>query len=165
MARFFAFVALIVSAVCFSSLIDLARANNVKYYVTGNVYCDPCQFRIVTELSTPLPGVTLLFECKHENNETVTFRSKEVVSGQYGEYSLEVEGEHQGEDCKVKALKNSDPECNEILSPFSESIVLKKNMTVDSYSRDVSPFVFTPNQVTHDQCRVVDSKLKAAVGI
>ncbi|KAI4323006.1 hypothetical protein L6164_022650 [Bauhinia variegata] len=161
MAKSFAFFALLVSVVCFSSLLDLAQANKEKFHVEGKIYCDPCRLEFENRLSTPLPGATVVLECKYENNETVTFKSKEVVTDQNGHYNIEAEGDHpEEENCKVTALKSSHPECNDPMSGMeSDRIVLTKNMGVRSKSRFVNSLGFMPKQVTNDQCKIVVAEL------
>ncbi|KAI4323007.1 hypothetical protein L6164_022651 [Bauhinia variegata] len=159
MAKSLAFIALLVSAFCFSSLLALAQATE-KFTVEGKIYCDPCRLEFVTRLSTPLPGATVWLECKYENNDTLTYKSKEVVSDQNGHYSIEVEGDHEEENCKVTALKSSHPECNDPMSGMeSDRIVLTKNMGVRSKSRFVNSLGFMPKRVTEEQCKVVVNEL------
>lgn len=56
-------------------------------------------------------GATVRLECK-DDGDAVTY-SVEGVTGADGVYRLPVEGDHDLEECAIKLLKSSRPDCEE----------------------------------------------------
>ena len=55
MAKSVAFIALIVSAVCWVQVNGMSL-DEEHFSVEGKVYCDPCRVQFETKLARPLPG-------------------------------------------------------------------------------------------------------------
>lgn len=70
MGKYFAVVALFVSALCFSSILARKTPALDKFFVEGKIYCDPCHFAFESRLSFPLEG----------NNHHTHFSSQHYIN-------------------------------------------------------------------------------------
>ncbi|KAI5327980.1 hypothetical protein L3X38_027376 [Prunus dulcis] len=100
-------------AFCFLSLLSFAYSNTTddKIYLTGQVYCDNCQLKSMTEISKMIPGARVLLECREGGNIK---SSQEAETNQLGLYVFKLDKckEHV-DDCQVTrtTLHSLDPVC------------------------------------------------------
>ena len=159
MARSFAVVALIVSAFCFSSVLGARLAPSADpFIVVGKIYCDPCHFQFESRLSQPLEGVKVTLVCRKVQSNNVT-TVKVGTTDANGVYKIIVEGDHQDEECEVKAKSSGKSECPLPMINKTDRIVLTKNMGVSSLVRFVNPLGFMTESVDAGQCPLVVSEL------
>ena len=52
-------------------------------------------------------------QCKGKDGESITY-SKESETNQQGRYSIEVESDHEEEECEVVLVSSPDEDCNQI---------------------------------------------------
>ncbi|KAH9778946.1 F28N24.16 protein [Citrus sinensis] len=107
-------VAVVATALCFTSLLSFALAAKDPKTVEGLVYCDSCRVKYKTELSDYIAGATVALECKESEGGEVVY-SREVVSDQSGTYKIPIEGCH-AKLCQVRLVKSPKPECSEIVA-------------------------------------------------
>ncbi|KAG4971746.1 hypothetical protein JHK85_038167 [Glycine max] len=158
MGKYFAVVALFVSALCFSSILARKTPALDKFFVEGKIYCDPCHFAFESRLSFPLEGVKVSLQCLRSENDTVTY-VKEGKTDANGQYSIPVHGDHEEEICIVVADSPTEGQCKEAMPNKSDRIVLTKNMGVSSMARYVNPLGFMTLGIDATQCNLVVQEL------
>ncbi|CAK8535017.1 unnamed protein product [Lathyrus sativus] len=161
MTRSFPLVALIVFALCFTSVLAVRKAPRTtnkaeNFIVIGKIYCDPCHFEFKSRLSKPLSNVKVILSCRKEEGNNVTV-VKEAMTNEEGNYIIKVDGEHEEEICEVYPDSN-DGECSLPMANKSDRVGLTKDMGVSSLVRYVNPLGFMTKSID-SQCGSVVSEL------
>ncbi|KAL5096875.1 hypothetical protein RYX36_001202 [Vicia faba] len=134
----------LVSTLCFLSFIGSSYSVKDRFSVEGMVYCDTCRTQFITKLTEFLEGATVRVECK-EDNGTVTF-TKEAITDATGSYKIEVDGDHEDEECQVNLVKSPRPDCAEVDSEShleqAAKVSITHNNGIISPIRTTSPLGF-----------------------
>lgn len=89
-------------------------------------------------------GATVRVECKEENG-TVTF-TKEATTDATGSYKIQVDGDHEDEECQVVLVKSPRPDCAEVDSEShleqAAKVSITNNNGIVSPIRTTSPLGF-----------------------
>lgn len=87
-------------------------------------------------------GATVRLECKNEVTKALSY-SVEGVTDVNGKYSLQVHGDHQGDECIVRAIRSPRADCVEPLSEVDGArIVCTENIGIHSGVRYANPIGF-----------------------
>ncbi|WOH11934.1 hypothetical protein DCAR_0831430 [Daucus carota subsp. sativus] len=125
------------------------------FKVQGQVYCDPCRVRFITQLSTFLKGATVRLECRNREQDTNLTFSGEATTDDTGTYHITVDDDHEDDICEVKLVKSPDPQCSEINleknTRYGARVSLAANSGMASNVRMASPICFLTNKA-HEDC-------------
>ncbi|KAK4432945.1 Major pollen allergen Lig v 1 [Sesamum alatum] len=159
---------ILVGALCFLSLVDVANSAVPEFIVKGRVFCDVCRVNFFNRFSEPMPGAQVELECRDKKSGKVTYRLTGAQTDDHGDYTLPAEGDHHGEHCEVTLVKSSRAECDEIpvdgsgKKPAAE-VTLIANSSFRDKIRLANPLVFTRKEALH-KCVQFFKDLQAALG-
>ncbi|PRQ29149.1 putative pollen allergen Ole e 1 family [Rosa chinensis] len=107
-------IIILASALCFLSFINNAYSEDkTTLQVEGVVFCDSCRIQFITRISELIQGAKVKLECKDRESGSITY-SKEAETNEQGRYSIEVDSDHEEEDCEVVLVSSPNEDCNEI---------------------------------------------------
>lgn len=67
-------------------------------------------------------------ECKDRESQSVTY-SKEAETNEHGRYNIQVDSDHEEEDCEVVLVRSPDPECSEISHESHQQVSARISLT------------------------------------
>ncbi|KAK6917676.1 hypothetical protein RJ641_018427, partial [Dillenia turbinata] len=144
MAKSVQSVILLAAALCVLSCIATAKAQEPKFHVEGQVYCDTCRIRFLTRVSEVLPDAKVQLECKNRTTEVITM-TKEAKTGKNGNYRIPVHGDHEEDICEVVLKESPRDDCNELGISWGGNrarISLAANSGIISEAREANPLFF-----------------------
>ncbi|KAL6197253.1 hypothetical protein ACLB2K_032862 [Fragaria x ananassa] len=120
---------ILASALCLLSLIDSAYSEEkAKLQVEGVVFCDSCRIQFVTRIDKLIQGAKVKLECKDLDSGSITY-SKEAETNEQGRYSIEVDSDHEEEECEVVLVSSPDEDCNQISHELHQQISARISLT------------------------------------
>ncbi|XP_022853876.1 major pollen allergen Lig v 1 [Olea europaea var. sylvestris] len=164
MARLIQVSILFVLALCFLSLPSVVYSEDVpqppisQFHVQGQVYCDTCRARFITEFSEFIPGAGVRLQCKDGENGKITFTEVGYTRAE-GLYSMLIERDHKNEFCEITLLSSSRKDCDEIPTEgwVKPSVKFILN-TVNGTTRTINPLGFFKKEAL-PKCPQVFNKL------
>ncbi|KAL5576545.1 hypothetical protein UlMin_018244 [Ulmus minor] len=142
-------IIILASALCLFSLLGIAYSTPTGLTVVGKVYCDTCRIQFRTKLSTDINGAKVKLECRESEGGSVTY-SKDGITDGTGTYKIEVEGDHEEENCEVNLVSSPDTNCNQISRPKGKDLGAKISLTtnngISSNERQANDLGFLNNE-------------------
>ncbi|KAL3635368.1 hypothetical protein CASFOL_019915 [Castilleja foliolosa] len=143
----------VVLALCvLASASSIAECHKHEVFkIEGDVYCDPCRVQFQSVLSEKLAGAKVRLECTNLETKAVNY-TVDGVTDSNGKYSLQVTGDHETDDCYVRAISSPRPDCSEPLTDVEISRVdITENIGIHTDVRYANPIGFMTKE-PHSQC-------------
>ncbi|KAL3652618.1 hypothetical protein CASFOL_002299 [Castilleja foliolosa] len=142
----------VVSALCILAFAAVVQSHKHDVFkIEGEVYCDPCRVQFKNALCNNLAGATVRLECINLETKAVSY-SVDGVTDSNGKYSLKVTGEHETDDCYIRAISSPKPGCSEPLTDVGLSrVVITENIGIHTDVRYANPIGFMTKD-PHPQC-------------
>ncbi|XP_050367847.1 olee1-like protein [Argentina anserina] len=122
-------IIILASALCFLSLIDNVYSDEkAKLQVEGVVFCDSCRIQFITRIDELIKGAKVKLECKDRDSGSITY-SKEAETNEQGRYSIEVDSDHEEEDCEVVLVSSPNEDCKEISHELHQQTSARISLT------------------------------------
>nr|GMD23392.1 anther-specific protein LAT52-like [Ipomoea batatas] len=140
-------IALVSAAICFLAFAGFAAGKaGEKFTVEGRVYCDTCRVKFETKISEYLTGAVVRLDCRNLKTEKETY-TEEATTTANGNYTLEVEGDHEEAICDVTVVKSPREDCKQTVPSLEKSQVLcSENAGLHSFVRYANPLFFVPEK-------------------
>ncbi|XP_022960736.1 olee1-like protein [Cucurbita moschata] len=151
---------MLVSALCFMTLLNLAACKKDQFFVEGKVYCDTCRVQFFTKVSKFMEGAKVKLECREIEGEKVTL-NKEAVTDKTGSYKIEADGDHEEDVCEVSLEKSSDSDCDEVTEggyAHKSRVSITSNSGITNPVRQANPLSFMKKEKV-PECKEVMREL------
>ncbi|XP_020546996.1 olee1-like protein [Sesamum indicum] len=142
----------VAGALCLRSLAQVTNSKKTKFIVREDVYCDYCRATFITYFSNRMPGAEVKLVCRDDfDKDNVTLRMTGIVTDDKGEYTIDVEDDHNSETCEVTLVKSSMHDCAEIVKdglgrkPAADVILTTTDYYHDKF-RNASSLTFSPKK-------------------
>ncbi|XP_022892134.1 major pollen allergen Ole e 1-like [Olea europaea var. sylvestris] len=164
MAKFIQVSILFIVALCFLSFPNVIYSEDVpqppvsQFHIQGQVYCDTCRARFITELSEFIPGASVRLQCREKENGDITFTEIGYTRAE-GLYSMLVERDHKNEFCEITLISSGRKDCDEIpIEGWAKPSLNFILNTVNGTTRTVNPLGFFKKEAL-PKCSQVYNKL------